>query len=294
MPARGQRSSRAMRGLRGGNGGTVAVTGRAPAKPDSYFAPAAIRRGRRRFGILCRSSHTRTVSTETPTPSLPSDSAISRIDAPARRSASRTSQYGSSSANRRDRGRRPSAIRRASAWGSFSRAPLAALGPGCASPVAVGRRAVSMASLLGRSPVEPAAKAGRRPVAVGALLSCSPVDAAWSFVCMVAIYLPPAGGAMGGARAASKRNRLDVGVCTYVLISGFRNRCGEVEYPDSIHRFVFGVVDSVDARFNGFRRLLKRFGCFDARCGHASFCSMLSESVSGQSGQGFIAGGGSC
>jgi hypothetical protein len=93
-----------------------------------FVAPAGFFRDRRRFGIFCRSSHTRSVSSEIVTPSFASDCTSSRIDAPARRSASSTSRYGSSSANRRERGRRPSAINRASVWASPVKVPAA----GCA------------------------------------------------------------------------------------------------------------------------------------------------------------------
>ena len=91
-----------------------------------FVAPAGFFRDRRRFGIFCRSSHTRSVSSEIVTPSFASDCASSRIDAPARRSASSTSRNGSSSANRRERGRRPSAINRASAWALSVEVPDAA------------------------------------------------------------------------------------------------------------------------------------------------------------------------
>ena len=90
--------------------GPAANTGRVSGTASGFFVC-----GFRRFGIFCRSSHTRSVSSETLTPNWPSDSASSRMEAPVRRSASRTSRYGANWANRWDRGRRPSVISRASA-----------------------------------------------------------------------------------------------------------------------------------------------------------------------------------
>ena len=174
-------------------------------------------RGFRRFGIFCRSSHTRSVSSETPTPSLASDSVIRRIDAPPRRSVSSTSRYGSSAANRREQSCRPSAIKRASA---------------CALSVAVAGTSLSTAGMVAGVlwfNADGRAVAVRLPYGRGAgAAASSPVRGMGMFVglagCIRAIYLPPAGGAIVAPRAISKRKRLDVGVLTYlfflVLVSG--------------------------------------------------------------------------
>ena len=170
-----------------------------------FVAPAGFFRDRRRFGIFCRSSHTRSVSSEIVTPSFASDCASSRIDAPARRSASSTSRYGSSSANRRERGRRPSAINRASVWALPVEVP--------AAPCVVEGKSTGAIMSLARGPAGIAVpSAGGCPVASGARESCSPATAGASFGFMPADYRVSSGRAMGALRSGSKPPGLDVGV----------------------------------------------------------------------------------
>ena len=209
-------------GTAGGFGGTPLATGTGPVGAGAGGVGDADRatgftRGFLRFGIFCRSSHTRSVSSETPTPSLASDSVIRRIDAPPRRSVSSTSRYGSSAANRREQSCRPSAIKRASA---------------CALSVAVAGTSLSPAGMVAGVlwiNADGRAVAGRLPYGRGAdTTASSPMRGMGMFVglagCIRAIYLPPAGGAIVAPRAISKRKRLDVGVLTYlfllVLVSG--------------------------------------------------------------------------
>lgn len=127
-------------GPAGGFGGTPLATGTGPAGAGAGGAGDSDRttgftRGFRRFGIFWRISHTRRIPRDTDTSNLASDCAISRIDAPAPRSVSSTSRYGSSSANRRDLGRRPSAIKRASAAAFSVPAMGAFLPPAGGAPV---------------------------------------------------------------------------------------------------------------------------------------------------------------
>ena len=225
-------------GTSGGFGGTTLATGTGPVGAgaggvgDSDRA-TGFTRGFRRFGIFWRSSHTRSVSSDTSTSSLASDSAISRIDAPAPRSVSSTSRYGSNSANRRDLGRRPSAIKRASApalsvpaMGAFLpptggasvifRAGMGA--PGCSfrgntggrtsGPTEwTGGRAVAAGMSTGRR-VGPTAGRSVRGVGSGVGIPC----------CMGATYSSSTCDATGALRATSKRKRLDVGVLTYFFL----------------------------------------------------------------------------
>ncbi len=225
-------------GTAGGFGGTPLATGTGPAGAGAGGAGDSDRttgftRGFRRFGIFWRISHTRSVSSDTDTSNLASDCAISRIDAPAPRSVSSTSRYGSSSANRRDLGRRPSAIKRASAaafsvpaMGAFlppaGGAPVilrAGVGaPGCSFRGNTGGRTSGMVEWTGDRAVVAGMSTGR---GVGTTAGRS-VRVAGSGVgipcCMSATYSSPTCDATGAHRATSKRKRLDVGVLTYFFL----------------------------------------------------------------------------
>lgn len=208
-----QKSSRAIFGLRRGRAGFGYRTGfRTGTNCGVIAAPnfgltddAGFFRGRRRFGIFCRKSHTRSVSSEIFTPSLASDCASSRIDAFARRSASSTSRYGSSSANRWDRGRRPSATNRASIWALPGDVPTAA---GAIEAESAG---VVVSWSCGRVGDAWSPAVGC-PVDSGLRESCSPADTGRLRCCMPVNYRASSGRAMGALGSGSKRKRLDVGV----------------------------------------------------------------------------------
>jgi len=220
-----QKSSRAMRGPRrgvyaggaGDSGGNAAGRTTAAGLIGGLAAEAVFFRGRRRFGIFCRRSQTRSVSSEIVTPTFASDRAINRIDAPLRRSASSTSRYGSNSANRRERGLRPAAINCASAaasLGELSRAGVGAAGQ-C---VASAREAVGAAgSGAGGTPGADWAITGGSPGEDGPRMSCSPAAAGVSTGCIPSIYRWLAGRATGARRSGSKPKGLDVGVLTHVF-----------------------------------------------------------------------------
>lgn len=208
-----QKSSRAIFGLRRGRAGFGYRTGfRTGTNCGVIAAPnfgltddAGFFRGRRRFGIFCRSSHTRNVSSEIITPSLASDCVSSRMEAPVRRSASSTSRYGSSSANRRERGCRPSAINRARAWALPAGVPVAA---GAAEVEAAGAIASSLRGLAGAA----RPSVGNGPADSGLRESCSPADTGRLRCCMSVDYRASSGRAMGALGSGFKRKRLDVGV----------------------------------------------------------------------------------
>lgn len=211
-----QKTSREMRGFRRccsvfGDEPKFAMgeyRGIVPAPKLGLTAAAGFFRGRRRFGIFCRRSHTRSVSSEIVTPSLASDCASSRMDAFARRSASSTSRYGSSSANRRERGRRPSATNRARVSGLPVEVPAAAWA------VAVGSAGAAVSRICDRVGVA-WSPSGGCPGTSGVKESCSPVDAGDGLGCMPVIYRSSAVGAKGACRSGSKPEGLDVGVLTY-------------------------------------------------------------------------------
>jgi len=201
-----------------------------------FVAPAGFFRDRRRFGIFCRSSHTRSVSSEIVTPSFASDCTSNRIDAPARRSASSTLRYGSSSANRRERGRRPSAINRASAWASPVKVPAA----GCAVEVESAGAVVS----LTRGPAGIAVpSASDCPVESGARESCSPAAAGDSFGFMPANYRVSSGRAMGALRSGSKPIGLDVGVPASSFLWFFVNQFASLRLVVSVRRSISRLVE---------------------------------------------------
>ena len=156
-----------MRGPLRCQAGTNAGAATAAGATGAGFTAAALWWVRRRFGSLCFSSQTRSVSSEIATPTFASDSAINRMDAPARRSASSTSRYGSRSVKRRDRGRRPAAIKRSSACASLGRAALVALAVGGNPLVVAGPRAGSGGSSPGRTSGECGAKSGWRAGVAG-------------------------------------------------------------------------------------------------------------------------------
>jgi len=223
----------------------------------------------RRFGIFCLSSHTRSVSSDTSTPNLASDSAIRRIDAPAPRSVNSTLRYGSSSANRRERGRRPSAIKRASVSALSVPTLGASLPPGGGAPTKsrarVGMFNCSFGVNAGGRTVGPAGWTGSRAVAaelsprrgMGAT-AVWPVRGVGSGVglpcCMRATY--PASGcdATGAPRATSKRKRLDVGVLTHSFVLVFVS--GVSSFFDSWSNWFIGLVDSW---FLGFGSLVEYY-----------------------------------
>ncbi len=214
-------------------------------------------RGFRRFGIFCLSSHTLSVSSDTSTPNLASDSAISRIDAPAPRSANSTLRYGSSSANRRERGRRPSAIKRASTSALLVPTLGASLPPGGGAPAKsrarVGMFNCSFGVNTGGRTVGPAGWTGCRAV-VAELWPGRGVGATAGWLvwgvgsgvglpcCMRSTYPASACDATGAPRATSKRKRLDVGVLTYSFILVFVIGLGS--FFDSWSDWFIGLVDS--------------------------------------------------
>lgn len=212
-----QKSSRAMRGLRRGSSGfgyrtgfrTGANRGIVDAPGFGLTAAAGFFRGRRRFGIFCRRSHTRSVSSEIVTPNLASDWASSRMDAFARRSASSTSRYGSSSANRWERGRRPSATNRASISALPGDVPADA---GAIDAESAGVVVPGPWSCVGAAWTP----AGGRPGDSGVRVSCSAADAGGWFDGMPVNYRASSGRAMGALGSGSKRKRLDVGVVAHV------------------------------------------------------------------------------
>lgn len=218
-----QKSSRAMRGPRrgvyavgaGDSDGNTAGRTTAASLIGGLAAAAVFFRERRRFGIFCRRSQTRSVSSEIFTPTFASDRAINRIDAPLRRSASSTSRYGSNSANRRERGMRPAAINCASAvasLGELSRAGVGTTGQCVASALeAVG----AAGSGAGGTPGAARAITGGSPGEDGPKMSCAPAVAGVSTGCIPAIYRWSAGRATGARRSGSKPKGLDVGVLTY-------------------------------------------------------------------------------
>lgn len=203
-----------------GRAATVGVTG-----PPFVIAVAArFFRGRRRFGNFSFKNQTRSVSSEIATSSFPSDCAISLIDAPARRSVSSTSRYGSSAVKRWDRGCRPSATNCASLRAlSVVAAVMSAahaveqlangVGPVGASPSTVRGSAV-IGGVTAGTAVRPA---GRCPVESWIKESCSPADAGLWLGCMPVIYRSSAVDAKGARRSGSKPEGLDVGV----LLHGF-------------------------------------------------------------------------
>ena len=221
-----QKSSRAMRGPRrgvhavgaGDSGGNTTGRTTAAGLIGGLAAAAVFFRGRRRFGIFCRRSQTRSVSSEIVTPTFASDRAINRIDAPVRLSASSTSRYGSNSANRRERGLRPAAMNCASAaalLGGLSRAGEVAAGH-C---VASAREAVGAAgSGAGGTPGAAWAITGGSPGKDGPSMSCSPAAAGVSTGFIPAIYRWSAGRATGARRSGSKPKGLDVGVLSTAFV----------------------------------------------------------------------------
>jgi len=272
-----QKSSRAMRGPRrgvyavgaGDSGGKTAGRATAAGLIGGFAAAAVFFRGRRRFGIFCCRSQTRSVSSEIVTPTFASDRAIRRIDAPVRRSASSTSRYGSSSANRRERGLRPAAINCASAAasrGEVSGAGVAAAGQ-C---VASAREAVGAAkSVADGTPGAAWAITGGSPGEDGPGMSCSPAAAGVSTGCIPVIYRWSAGRAMGALRSGSKPPGLDVGVLStaFVLVyadafthlrfliprRALRRRWDDAFCPNEGHRIgALGLV-----LFTGLRVILR-------------------------------------
>ena len=195
----------------------VVLTGRVAA-----VAPGFLARGFRRFGIFCLRSQTRSVSTDMSTPSLASDCAISRIDAPPRRSVSNTSRYGSNSVNRRERGWRPSAINRASARAlSVTGAGEVWSRAGEASEMLWSAAGLASVASWAWSGVCTVVSTVRHGGCSGAALACSgrpSVMVVGKSGCMRVIYPRPAGESTGAPRAPSKRKRLDVGVlpCCFV------------------------------------------------------------------------------
>lgn len=186
-------------------------------------AGAGLFLGRRRFGIFCRSSHTRSVSSEIATPTFASDCAINRIDAPARRSASSTSRYGSNSANRRERGLRPAAINWASvaaSRGALSGATVGAAGQCVSLARETSGKARSRSSGTSGGTW---AVAGEAPGEVGPRMSCSPATAGVSMCCIPAIYRAPVGRAMGTLWVGSKPRGLDVGVLAHGFLWEIRD-----------------------------------------------------------------------
>jgi hypothetical protein len=201
-----------------------------------FVAPAGFFRARRRFGIFCRSSHTRSVSSEIVTPSFVSDCTSSRIDAPARRSASSTSRYGSSAANRRERGRRPSAINRASVWALPVEVPAAPC-------VVEGESTGAVVSRIGGSAGTAVPSAGGCPVASGARESCSPAAAGASFGFMPADYRAWSGCAMGALRSRSKPQGLDVGVPASSFLWVFVSQFASLRLRLSVRRSIAWLVE---------------------------------------------------
>ncbi len=223
----------------------------------------------RRFGIFCRSNHTRSVSSDTSTPNLASDSVIRRIDAPAPRSVSSTLRYGSSSANRRERGRRPSAIKRASASTLLVPALGASLPPGGGAPAKsrarVGMFNCSIGVNAGGRTVGPAGwtgcRAGTAELSPGRGVGATAVWLVWGRgndvglpCCMRSTYPASAGDATGAPGAISKRKRLDVGVLTYSFVLVFVSGLGS--FFDSWSNWLIGLVDSW---FLGFGSLVEYY-----------------------------------
>lgn len=192
--------------------GRVATTG----LTLGTVAAAPFFRDRRRFGSFCRSNQTRSVSSEIVTPIFASDCAISRIDAPARRSVISTSRYGANAANRWERGLRPSAISRARASAcpvdgsvAASAGDMEAVGVGTAPS---GNAPGAVASLRSDPSGTGVVSVGTIPGVSGASESCSPADAGPSVVCMPVKYRESVGRATGAPRSESKPKGLDVGV----------------------------------------------------------------------------------
>ena len=226
-----QTSSRAMRGPRrgvyavgaGDSGGNTAGRTTAAGLIGGVAAAAVFFRGRRRFGIFCRRSQTRSVSSEIVTPTFASDRASNRIDAPLRRSTSSTSRYGSNSANRWERGLRPAAINCASAAASLGELSLAGVRT-TGQCVASAREAVGAAgSGAGGTPGAAWAITGGSPGEDGPRMSCSPAAAGVSTGCIPAIYRWSAGRATGARRSGSKPKGLDVGVLTHGFLLEIRD-----------------------------------------------------------------------
>lgn len=211
----------------------------------------------RRFGIFCLSNHTRSVSSDTSTPSLASDSVIRRIDAPAPRSVSSTLRYGSSSANRRERGRRPSAINRASASALLvptqgASLPLGGEAPvksrawagmfNCSFRVNAGGRTVGPAGGTGCRAGTAELSPGRGVGATAVWLVGGGGSGVGLPCCMRSTYPASACDATGAPRATSKRKRLDVGVLTYSFVLVFVSGSGS--FFDSWSNWFIGLVDT--------------------------------------------------
>jgi hypothetical protein len=79
-------------------------------------------------------------------------------------------------------------------------------------------------------------------------------EAGSSVVGMAAIYLPPAGGAKGGARATSKRIRLDVGVLTSAFSWVFVIMGRSVKRLLAWSRWLRRWIDELPLRFEGMVR----------------------------------------
>ena len=176
-------------------------------------------RGRRRFGSFSFKNQTRSDSSEIVTPNVVSDRAISLIDAPARRSVSKTSRYGSSAAKRRGRSCRPSATNcaslRAFSVGTAVMSAAHAVGPLARGVETTGvsrSTARGSAGIGGVSAGTAVGPAGGGTVESWARESCSPAGAGASIVCMAVKYRASRGRAMGARRSESKPEGLDVGV----------------------------------------------------------------------------------
>lgn len=252
-----QKSSRAIRGPRrgvfaaGAGTGPIEVTGRGKAAGFTAVgvAAAATRRGRRRFGILWRRSHTRSVSSEIVTPIFASDCAINRIEAPARRSVSNTSRNGSSSADRKERGLRPAAISRANSV-AF-RVEVAGAGVGSAGQCASMERETS-----GKMPPRSCgtvggswAVAGEAPGEVEPSTRWSPAAAGVSMGCIPVIYPAPVGRATGIPRSGSKPRGLDVGVLTSAFLSFFVIRFSSLTLWLRLSRWILRWGKAFEFRF---------------------------------------------
>jgi hypothetical protein len=187
-------------------------------------------RDRRRFGSFSFKNQTRSVSSEIATSSLASDCAISRIDAPARRSVSNTSRYGSSAVKRWDRGCRPAATNCA----SLRVLSVDAAATSAAHAVEPGARAGESAAVspspargsagpAGGSAGTAVAPAGGGTVESRARVCCSAADAGASVVCMPVKYRESDGRAMGAVWERSKPKGLDVGVLPHGFLWKLRD-----------------------------------------------------------------------
>lgn len=203
--------------------GDVAVAGAGAALDWATVAALvmilAFRRRRRRFGMSCSKSQTRSVSWETFTPIRTNETAIAPMDAPARRSASNTSRYGSNAAERRGRGLRNSAM----SWASVCElAAIVLSATGTLAGKVCDRDGESIGDRF--SPTDTRWVIAKSACGVVSVESWAIGDVALvaadvgSFVMPIS-YRLRAGRAIGGGLSKSKPEGLDVGVCAHNIFS---------------------------------------------------------------------------